>query len=256
MSSVKLLKVIKKKHSGRDASGQVVVRHQGGQHKRYVRKIDFKRNKIGIIGKVVSIEYDPNRTCDIALIHYTDGEKRYILAPQGLKENDTIASGKGADIKVGNALPLGDIPAGSFVHNVELTPGKGGQIARGAGTGAIISSKEGGYVFLKMPSGEVRRIVSIAMATIGQVGNVEWKNEVIGKAGRSRHMGRRPTVRGVAQNPRSHPHGGGEAKSGIGLKYPKTYAGRKAVGKTRRPRKYSDKYIVARRKGGKHNPSK
>ncbi len=253
---MKNLKTIKKKHSGRDASGQVAVRHQGGQHKRYFRAIDYKRNKFGITGKVVSIEYDPNRTCDIALIQYADGEKRYILAPLGLKENDTISSGKGVDIKIGNALPLSEIPAGTFVHNVELTPGKGGQLARGAGTGAIVSSKESGFVFLKLPSSEVRRVHENAIATIGQVGNIDWKNEVIGKAGRSRHMGRRPTVRGVAQNPRSHPHGGGEARSGVGMKYPKTYAGRKAVGKTRKPKKYSDKYIVSRRKAGKHNPSK
>jgi large subunit ribosomal protein L2 len=250
------LKVIKKKHSGRDASGKVVVRHQGGQKKRYLRQIDFKRNKFDIIGRVAAIEYDPNRTCDIALIHYPDGEKRYILAPQGLKENDTISSGKKAEATLGNALPLSMIPAGTVVHNVELTPGKGGQIARGAGTGAIVSSKEGGYVFLKMPSGEVRRIQEVAMATVGQVGNVDLKNEVIGKAGRARHMGRRPTVRGVAQNPRSHPHGGGEAKSGIGMKYPKTYAGRKAVGRTRNKKKYSSKFIVTRRKGGKHNPTR
>jgi len=233
-----------------------VFRHQGGQHKRFHRAIDFKRDKVGIVGKVVAIEYDPNRTCDIALVQYADGEKRYILAPQGLKENDTIASGKGVDVKVGNALPLGDMPAGTFVHNIELTPGKGGQIARGAGTAAIVSSSEGGYVFLRMPSTEVRRVSEAAMATVGQVGNVNWKNEVIGKAGRSRHMGRRPRVRGVAMNPRSHPHGGGEAKSGVGLKYPKTYSGRKAVGKTRKPKKYSNKYIVSRRKPGKHNPGK
>lgn len=250
---MKKLKVIKKKNSGRDASGQVVVRHQGGQHKRYFRQIDFKRNKFGIEGKVIAIEYDPNRTCDIALVQYTDGEKRYILAPLGLKENDTISSGKGVDVKVGNAMPLGEIPAGTVIHNIELTPGKGGQIARGAGTGAIVSSKEGGYVFLKLPSSEVRRVRVDSMATIGQVGKVEWKNEVIGSAGRARHMGRRPTVRGVAMNPRSHPHGGGEAKSGVGLKYPKTFAGRKAVGKTRRPKKYSNKYIVTRRKAGKHS---
>ena len=250
------LKAIKKKHSGRDASGQVVVRHQGGQQKRYYRQIDSKRNKFGIVGKVVAIEYDPNRTCDIALISYKDGEKRYILAPQGLKENDTISSGKGVEAKIGNALPLGEIPAGSVIHNIELTPGKGGQIARGAGTGATIASKEGDYVFVRMPSGEVRKINAICMATVGQVGKVEWKNEVTGKAGRNRHRGRRPTVRGVAQNPRSHPHGGGEAKSGVGLKYPKTYAGRKAVGRTRRPKKYSNKFIVTRRKGGKHNPTK
>lgn len=253
---IKRLKTIKKKHSGRDASGQVVVRHQGGQHKRYHRQIDFKRDKIGIVGKVIAIEYDPNRTCDIALVQYADGEKRYILSPVGLKANDTVVSGSGVGIKVGNALPLGEMPAGTFVHNIELTPGKGGQIARGAGTAAIVSSSEGGYIFLKMPSTEVRRVRADAMATVGQVGNVEWKNEVIGKAGRARNMGIRPTVRGVAQNPRSHPHGGGEARSGIGLKYPKTYAGRKAVGKTRKPRKYSNKFIVSRRKAGKHNPGK
>ncbi|MGI8419676.1 MAG: 50S ribosomal protein L2 [Candidatus Levyibacteriota bacterium] len=253
---MKKLKTIKKKHSGRDASGKVVVRHQGGQHKRYFRQIDFKRNKFEIVGRVIAIEYDPNRTCDIALIQYKDGEKRYILAPQGLTENDTISSGKGADVKIGNAMPLGEVPAGTVVHNIELTPGKGGQIARGAGTGAIVSSKEGGFVFLKLPSGEVRRVRVDSMATIGQVGKVDWKNEVIGKAGRARNMGRRPTVRGVAQNPRSHPHGGGEARSGIGLKYPKTYTGRKAVGKTRDKKKHSDKDIVSRRKGGKHNPSK
>lgn len=250
------LKVIKKKHSGRDASGKVVVRHQGGQHKRYFRTIDFKRNKFNIIGRVAAIEYDPNRTCDIALINYADGEKRYILAPQGLKENDTIASGTGVDAKIGNALPLGEMPAGTIVHNIELTPGKGGQMARGAGTGAMVSAKEGDFVFLKLPSGEVRKVSVKSMATVGQLGNAELKNEVIGKAGRSRHMGRRPTVRGVAQNPRSHPHGGGEAKSGIGMPAPKTYAGRIAVGKTRNKKKHSNKYIVTRRKGGKHNPTK
>jgi large subunit ribosomal protein L2 len=247
----KRLKTIKKKHSGRDASGQVVVRHQGGQHKRFHRQIDFKRDKIGIVGKVIGIEYDPNRTCDIALVQYADGEKRYILAPQGLQKDDTIASGKGVDIKVGNAMPLGDMPAGTIVHNIELTPGKGGQMARGAGTGAVVSSTEGGYVFLRLPSTEVRRVSVNAMATVGQVGNVEWKNEEIGKAGRARHMGRRPTVRGVAQNPRSHPHGGGEGRSGVGMPAPKTYAGRVAVGNTRNKKKYSNKYIVSRRKTGR-----
>lgn len=245
------LKAIKKKHSGRDASGQVVVRHQGGQHKRYFRAIDFKRNKLNVVGRVVAIEYDPNRTCDIALIQYADGEKRYILAPQGLKENDTIASGAGVEATLGNALPLGEMPAGTIVHNIELTPGKGGQMARSAGTGAIVNAKEGDYVFLKLPSGEVRKILTAGFATVGQLGNVDWKNEVIGKAGRSRHMGRRPSVRGVAMNPRSHPHGGGEAKSGVGMPAPKTYAGRIAVGKTRKPKKYSDKFIVSRRKGGR-----
>lgn len=242
------LKIIKKKNSGRDAQGHVVVRHQGGQQKRYLRLIDFKRDKIGLHGKVVAVEYDPNRTCDIALIQYGDGEKRYILRPEGLEVGDVITSGETSDIKVGNALPLAQIPVGTFVHNVELTPGRGGQLGRGAGVAIIVQAKEGNFVHVKMPSGEVRRIPINAYATIGQVGNIEWKNEVIGKAGRKRHMGIRPTVRGVAMNPRSHPHGGGEGRSGIGLKSPKTYAGRKAVGKTRRPHKYSDKNIVSRRK--------
>ena len=245
---MKRLLTIKKKHSGRDASGKVAVRHQGGQHKRFLRKIDFRRNKFGIVGRVVGIEYDPNRTCDIALIQYVDGEKRYILAPDGLRENDRVLAGPNADVKVGNALPLSDIPVGTFVHNVELTPGRGGQMARGAGTAAIVSAREGVFVHLKLPSGEVRKVRAAGLATIGQVGNIEWKNEVLGKAGRARHMGRRPTVRGVAQNPRSHPHGGGEARSGIGMPSPKTYAGRKAVGKTRNKKKYSTKYILQRRK--------
>ncbi len=245
---MKKLKTIKKKNSGRDASGQVSVRHQGGEHKRYLRSVDFKRNKFGTVGKVVSIEYDPNRTCDVALVQYADGEKRYILSPKGLKVGQEIVSGKGSDIQIGNALPMSEIPVGSVIHNLELTPGKGGQIVRGAGTGAIISAKEGVYVHVKLPSGEIRKILARAMATIGQLGNVDVKNMVIGKAGRARNMGRRPTVRGVAQNPRSHPHGGGEGRSGVGMKYPKTYAGGKAVGNTRRKKKYSDKYILQKRK--------
>ncbi|GDX62356.1 50S ribosomal protein L2 [Candidatus Levyibacteriota bacterium] len=242
------LKVIKKKNSGRDSQGRVAVRHQGGQHKRYLRTIDFKRDKIGLLGKVVAVEYDPNRTSDIALIQYMDGEKRYILMPQDLKIGDTVISGSDVDIKVGNALPLEKIPVGTFVHNVEITPGRGGQIGRGAGSAITIQAKEKGYVHLKLPSGEVRRIRSDGFATIGQVGNIDLKNEVIGKAGRKRNMGIRPTVRGVAQNPRSHPHGGGEGRSGIGMKSPKTFAGRKAVGKTRNKNKYSNKYIISRRK--------
>lgn len=242
------LKVIKKKHSGRDASGQVVVRHQGGEHKRFFRAIDFKRNKFNIVGRVISVEYDPNRTCDIALVQYADGDKRYILAPHGLKVEDTVVAGKDAEIKLGNALPLSEIPVGTIVHNVELTPGKGGQLVRGAGAGAIVSAKEGVYVHLKLPSGEVRKVRAEGMATVGQVGNIELKNEEVGKAGRSRHKGIRPTVRGVAQNPRSHPHGGGEARSGVGMPSPKTYAGRKAVGRTRSKKKYSNKHIIQRRK--------
>lgn len=242
------LKIIKKKNSGRDASGKVVVRHQGGQHKRFLRNIDFKRDKFDIKGRVIAIEYDPNRTSDVALVHYTDGEKRYVLSPVGLKIDDVLSSGKGVDMALGNALPLSEIPVGTIVHNVELTPGRGGQIARGAGTGATVTAREGEYIHLKMPSGEMRKVRASAMASIGQLGNVEWKNEVIGKAGRARNMGRRPTVRGVAQNPRSHPHGGGEGRSGIGMPGPKTYAGRSAVGNTRKKNKYSDKYILKKRK--------
>ncbi|MDQ5901241.1 MAG: ribosomal protein [Patescibacteria group bacterium] len=242
------LLTIKKKHSGRGSSGQVVVRHQGGQHKRYIRLIDFKRDKRDISGKVIAVEYDPNRTCDIALIQYVDGAKRYILAPEGMKVNDTITAGEGSDIKIGNAMPLAQMPLGTIVHNVELTPGRGGQMARGAGTGAIVTAREAGFAHLKLPSGEMRRVSEKGYATVGQVGNIEWKNEEVGKAGRNRNRGIRPTVRGTAQNPRSHPHGGGEGRSGIGLKSPKTYAGRKAVGKTRRPNKYSNKYILQGRK--------
>jgi large subunit ribosomal protein L2 len=223
------------------------VRHQGGGEKRFLRAIDFKRDK-RIVGKVVAVEYDPNRTCDIALVQYTDGEKRYILCPEGLKVGDKVEAGENVDIKVGNALPLSALPLGTVVHNVELTPGKGGQFARSAGTAVTLAAKEGNYAHLRMPSGEVRLVPVASMATIGQVGNVNWKNEVIGKAGRARHMGKRPAVRGVAMNPRSHPHGGGEGRSGIGLKRPKTYAGRAAVGKRRNPKKYSNKYIIQRRK--------
>lgn len=245
---MKKLKQIKKKNSGRDASGQVAVRHQGGEHKRFLRLIDFKRDKVGVVGKVAAIEYDPNRTCDIALVTYIDGDKRYILAPEGLRVGDSVTSGPAADVKVGNALPMSRMPLGTIVHNVELTPGRGGQMARGAGAGAIITARDGGFIHLKLPSGELRRVSEAGYATIGQVGNIDWKNEIIGKAGRSRHMGIRPSVRGVAMNPRSHPHGGGEGRSGIGMPSPKTFAGRKAVGKTRRPKKYSDKYILQRRK--------
>lgn len=242
------LKFIRKKNSGRDVSGQVSVRHQGGEQKRFMRVIDFKRNKIGIEGRVASIEYDPNRTAEIALIHYADGEKMYILSPLGLKVGDTIKSGVGAEIKTGNALPLIALPLGTVVHNVELMPGRGGQLARGAGTGIIVQAKDGNNIDLKLPSGEIRRVYGDCYATVGTLGNIDWKNEVLGKAGRSRHMGIRPVVRGVSQNPRSHPHGGGEGRSGIGMTTPKTYAGRPAVGKTRKKKKYSDRYILQRRK--------
>lgn len=242
------LKVIKKKKSGRGANGQVVVRHRGGEHKRFIRLIDFKRGKRNIEGRVVSLEYDPNRTSDVALIQYTDGEKRYILCPEGLSLNDKVLAGEEVEVKVGNALPLHAIPLGTIVHNVELTPGRGGQLARSAGASAVVAARENGLTHLKLPSGEVRKVQTSCFATVGQLGNVEWKNEVFGKAGRKRHMGIRPTVRGVAQNPRSHPHGGGEGRSGIGMTSPKTYTGRVAVGKTRKKKKYSDKYIISRRK--------
>lgn len=242
------LKFIKKKNSGRDVTGQVSVRHQGGEQKRFMRVIDFKRNKIGVEGRVVSIEYDPNRTAEIALIHYADGEKMYILSPLGLKVGAVVRSGQDAEIKAGNALPLKNLPLGTVVHNVELMPGRGGQMARGAGTGIVVQAKDGNNIDLKLPSGEIRRVTGDCFATVGTLGNIDWKNEVLGKAGRSIHMGIRPTVRGVAQNPRSHAHGGGEGRSGIGMTTPKTYRGRPAVGKTRKKKKYSDKYILQRRK--------
>lgn len=246
------LKHILKKNSGRDSSGQVMVRYQGGRHKRFYRTVDFKRDKRDIPAVVVAIEYDPNRSADLALLQYKDGEKRYILRPVGLEVGAPILAGDNADLKPGNTLPLRLLPVGTFVHNIELTTGRGGQIARSAGNQATVSAREGDYVHVKMPSGEVRKILGKNYATVGQVGNVEWKDRVLGKAGASRHAGIRPHVRGVAMNPRSHPHGGGEGRSGIGMPGPKTYAGRSAVGKTRRPKKYSNKFIVTRRKKAKH----
>jgi large subunit ribosomal protein L2 len=210
--------------------------------------VDFRRDKLNVEGKIVGFEYDPNRSADIALVHYKDGEKRYILAPNGLKIGDKIMSGKEAEVRIGNSLPLNLIPIGQPIHNVGLTPGRGGQIARSAGDQAFIVAREGGYAHVKMPSGEVRKILVLNFATIGQVGKVEWKDRVLGTAGASRHAGIRPTVRGVAMNPRSHPHGGGEGRSGIGMPTPKTYAGKPAVGKTRSKKKYSNKFIIKRRK--------
>ncbi len=238
---------ILKKQSGRDSSGQVSVRHQGGRHKRFLRVIDFKRDKRNIEARVVAIEYDPNRTSDIALVQYKDGERRYILAPVGLAVGAIVMTGENADLKPGNALELRQIPVGTFIHNIELTTGRGGQIARSAGDQASVTAREGEYVHVRMPSGEVRKILGKNYATIGQVGNIAWKDRVLGKAGASRHLGIRPSVRGVAMNPRSHPHGGGEGRSGIGMSSPKTFAGRKAVGKTRRPKKFSNKFIITKR---------
>lgn len=248
----KKLKHILKKHSGRDSSGKVTIRHQGGRSKRFYRVIDFRRDKHNIVGKVIGIEYDPARSADIVLISYQDGEKRYILRPIGLKLGDTVVAGEDAEAKVGNALPLSKIPISAAIHNIELVRGKGGQIARSAGDQASVMAREDGYVQVRLPSGEIRRIQDKNYATIGQVANIEWKDRVLGKAGVSRHMGIRPSVRGVAMNPRSHPHGGGEGRSGIGMSTPKTYKGRPAVGKTRSKKKFSDKYIIKRRsqKGG------
>lgn len=242
------LKFIKKKRSGRDSSGSVSVRHQGGEQKRFMRVVDFKRDKRGIRGRVVGFEYDPNRTVDLALIHYADGEKRYILKPEGLKLNEEVIAGEDVDVKLGNSTLMKRLPIGTVIHNIELTPGKGGQMARSSGTYATVQALEGGFVHLKLPSGEIRKIRDTGYATVGMLGNLDWKNVVFGKAGRKINMGIRPTVRGTAQNPRSHPHGGGEGRSGQGMATPKTYAGRPAVGRTRNKKKYSNKYIVSRRK--------
>lgn len=247
--ALKQLRELLPKNSGRDMAGHVSVRHQGGRHKRFYRTIDWKREKDGVTGRVVSMEYDPNRSSDIALIQYSDGEKRYIVAPVGLLVGSTIVSGPHADINVGNCLTLGDIPLGTQIHNIEIKPGSGAQMVRSAGSSATVLAKEGNKVQLKLPSGEIRVFDIKCHATIGQITNVEWKNRVIGKAGRSRHMGIRPTVRGVAQNPRSHPHGGGEGRSGIGLASPKSPWGKRTLGKrTRKRTKYSDAFILQRRK--------
>ena len=236
-----------KKKAGRNSQGRMTVRHRGGGAKRRLRIIDFKRDKIGVPGKVAAIEYDPNRSARIALIYYADGDKRYILAPLGLNIGDIIKSGNGAEIKPGNALPLKLIPSGTLVHNIELQKGRGGQLVRSAGMAAQIVAKEGKYTLIRLPSGEARRINSDCIATIGQVGNVDHQGIKLGKAGRKRWMGWRPTVRGSAMTPRDHPHGGGEGRSPIGLPGPKTPWGKPALGyKTRKP-KASDKMIVKRR---------
>lgn len=236
------------KRSGRDASGQISARHHGGREKRLYRLIDFKRDKLDVPGRVVSVEYDPSRTANLALVFYADGEKRYILHPEGLEVGDMVLTGAEAEVKVGNCLPLERMPVGTVVHNVELLAGRGGQIVRGAGSGATVLSRERDYVKLSLPSGEIRLVPKGNFATVGTVGNLDLKNVVLGKAGRSRHMGIRPSVRGTAQNPRTHPHGGGEGRSGQGMN-PKTPWGKKAMGvKTRKKGKYSDKFIVERRR--------
>lgn len=247
LGSPKNLKSLLPKKSGR-LHGRVTVRHQGGRHKRYYRIIDFKRDKFGLEGKVETFEYDPNRNVNIALISYPDGERRYILAPKDLKVGDTILAGEKVDVKVGNAMRLKNLPIGTLVHNVELTPGMGGQLGRSAGTGLMIQAKEGSWAHLRMPSGEIRMIDLESMATVGSLGNEDIKNINLGKAGRSRHLGRRPKVRGVAMDPGSHPHGGGEGRSGVGRKSPMTVYGKKAVGKTRKKNKWTSKYILKRRR--------
>lgn len=239
---------ISKKHSGRNNHGRITVRHRGGGVRKKYRIIDFKRDKGGIPATVTTLEYDPNRSAHIALLQYADGEKRYILAPNGLSVGDVVISGPDADIKAGNALPLQNIPVGTFIHNVELYPGKGAQLARAAGIQAQLMAKENGYALVRLPSGELRNVLANCMATIGQVGNIDHENVSIGKAGRTRHMGWRPTVRGSVMNPCDHPHGGGEGKSPVGRPGPVTPWGKPALGyKTRAKHNSSDKFIVKRR---------
>lgn len=244
-----LLRPLNKK-SGRNSYGRITVRHRGGGNRRKYRIIDFKRQKFDIPAQVLTLEYDPNRSAHIALVQYEDGEKRYIIAPHGLKVGDSIVSGNDADIKVGNALPLSNIPTGTFIHNVELHPGKGAQLARAAGNMAQLMAKEGKMALLRLPSGELRNVSINCMATIGQVGNLDHENVSVGKAGRKRHMGIRPTVRGSVMNPCDHPHGGGEGKSPIGRPGPVTPWGKPTLGyKTRKKRNKTDKFIIKRRNG-------
>jgi large subunit ribosomal protein L2 len=237
-----------RKKAGRNVRGKITVRHRGGGHKRRYRIIDFKRDKHGIPAQVASIEYDPNRSARIALLVYADGEKRYIIAPLGLRVGDQVMSGSDADVRLGNTLPLRDIPLGTQVHNVELQPGRGGQMVRSAGTSAQVLAKEGNYATLRLPSGEMRMVLDRCLATIGQVGNVDHGNIKLGKAGRKRWKGFRPAVRGSAMNPNDHPHGGGEGRSPIGMPSPKSPWGKPTLGKRTRRSKQSDKYIVRRRR--------
>jgi len=243
--------VIRKANSGRNAYGRITVRHRGGGHKRYIRLIDFKRDKTNIPATVSAIEYDPNRTARIALLTYVDGEKRYILAPVGLKVGDTVVSGSEAEIRPGNSLPISRIPLGTMIHNVELKEGRGGQMVRSAGAAAQLLAKEGDYAQVRLPSGEVRLVRQVCYATVGQVGNLDHKNIKLGKAGRKRHMGIRPSVRGTAMSPKDHPHGGGEGRSPVGMPGPKTPWGKPTLGYKTRRNKNTSKYIVRRRSSGK-----
>jgi large subunit ribosomal protein L2 len=241
----------KTEHGGRNVRGKITVRHRGGGHRQRIRIVDFKREKHGVPAKVAGIEYDPNRTAYLALLHYVDGEKRYILAPLGLKVGETIVSGPSADIRLGNCLPLANIPTGTVIHNIEMKEGKGGQLVRSAGGGAQIAAKEGEYAQIRMPSGEVRLIGQNCYATIGQLGNVDHGNVKLGKAGRTRHRGIRPTVRGSAMTPRDHPHGGGEGRQPVGMPGPKSPWGKPTLGKKTRRNKRTDAYIVRARRAGK-----
>ena len=245
----KSLTVTIKKNGGRNNQGKITVRHQGGGAKRKYRIIDFKRNKQNVPGKVVSIEYDPNRTANIALINYADGEKRYIIAPKELEVGATIETGENVDIRVGNALPIMNIPVGTMIHNIELRPGKGGELARSAGSSAQILGREDNYVMIRLSSGEQRLVLGTCMATVGEVGNEDSSLVKVGKAGRTRHMGIRPTVRGSVMNPNDHPHGGGEGRAPVGRKAPMTPWGKPALGLKTRKKKQSDKFIVRRRNG-------
>ena len=236
-----------RKRAGRNSQGRITVRHRGGRHKRAYRAIDFKRDKVGVPARVASIEYDPNRSARIALLVYADGEKRYIIAPLGLQVGDTVMSGPDADIRPGNALPIANITVGSLIHNVELYPGKGGQLVRSAGTSAQLLAKEGKYAQVRLPSGEVRLVQQQCIATVGQVGNTDHGNIKLGKAGRKRHLGWRPTVRGSAMSPRDHPHGGGEGRTPIGMPGPKTPWGKPTLGAKTRRNKRTEKWIVRRR---------
>ncbi len=244
----KSLLATRKKMAGRNAQGRITVRHRGGGSKRRIRIVDFKRDKPGVPGRIAAIEYDPGRSARIALVSYRDGDKRYIIAPVGLKVGDIVQSGADAEVRVGNTLPLQHMPNGTVIHNIELTPGRGGQIVRSAGTSAQLMAKEGDYTLLRLPSGEMRRVLSVCMATVGQVGNVENSLIKLGKAGRNRHRRRRPQVRGSVMNPVDHPHGGGEGKAPIGMPGPKSPWGKPTLGKRTRGRKPSDKFIVRRRK--------
>lgn len=239
--------ISRREHAGRNAHGRITVRHRGGGNRRNIRIVDFKRGKHGIPARVAAIEYDPNRTARLALLNYADGEKRYIIAPLGVKVGETLLSGPSAEIRPGNSLPLANIPIGTMVHNIELKEGKGGQLVRSAGGSAQLLAKEGEYAQIRLPSGEVRLVRQACYATIGQVGNVEHGNVKLGKAGRKRHMGIRPTVRGTAMSPRDHPHGGGEGRQPVGMPGPKTPWGRPTRGYRTRRNKRSDKYIVRRR---------